>query len=87
MKTFMKSGTARSALAVLTLGVACALPAAAQTSGSGSTSAGSTNTTEPRDDDFDMGWLGLLGLAGLLGLKRKAPDEVGHRTGNTTSRN
>lgn len=26
-----------------------------------------------RDDDMDLGWLGLLGLAGLLGLKRREP--------------
>ena len=33
---------------------------------------------DDRDNDFDMGWLGLIGLAGLLGMKR--PAEVRTRT-------
>jgi hypothetical protein len=31
---------------------------------------GTTNRTDDRDHDFNMGWLGLVGLAGLLGLRR-----------------
>jgi hypothetical protein len=78
----------RIKLAALVLGVACALPAAAQTTGSGSSGAsgtsGSTTTTERREDrGFDMGWLGLLGLAGLLGLRRK--DDHAHRNTTTTT--
>ncbi|HYW57593.1 MAG TPA: WGxxGxxG family protein [Polaromonas sp.] len=83
MTTLTKAGTARNALVALALGAACTLPSIAQTSGSGSANNGSTNTTQQRDNDFDMGWLGLLGLVGLLGLKRKAPDEM-HRTGSTS---
>jgi MYXO-CTERM domain-containing protein len=67
------SVAARTA-AVVSLGVACALPAFAQSS----TTTGGTNngpTVETRrdanDDHRDFGWIGLLGLAGLLGLRRR----------------
>ena len=56
----------------VTLGVACALPAAAQTSnGTPAATTGSTSTTVREDSRFDWGWLGLLGLAGLVGLRRR----------------
>jgi hypothetical protein len=36
----------------------------------------STDTGRPaRDDDLDLGWLGLLGLTGLLGLRRRHQDD------------
>lgn len=64
----------------IALATTLSMPAFAQGTGSGTSSAtGSTgtsaNTTSLRDNDrgFDWGWLGLIGLAGLMGL-RKQPD-------------
>jgi len=37
---------------------------------SSGTMPGTTNRTDDRDHDFNLGWLGLVGLAGLLGLRR-----------------
>jgi MYXO-CTERM domain-containing protein len=54
-------------LIVGTLGLASALPSAAQ-----STSADANrSTTTTEDRGMDLGWLGLLGLAGLLGLRKR----------------
>ena len=61
----------RNGLLAAALGVACALPAAAQTSGTnGTTGTTDTATTQRTDGDRDWGWLGLLGLIGLFGLRR-----------------
>lgn len=38
-----------------------------------------TDQTDPRDDDFDWGWLGLLGLLGLGGLAGRRDVAVGTR--------
>ena len=40
-------------------------------------------TDVDRDDNFDLGWLGLLGLGGLLGLRRhthRRNDVIDHHT-------
>jgi len=88
----MKNRTNASALGksvlMLPLGVACALPVAAQTANGATTgTTGSTGTTSDttitgrdRDDGFDWGWLGLLGLGGLAGLRRKPAVQDVHRT-------
>jgi len=74
--------------AIIALGTACAMPVMAQDSSTTTASPDTTaQTTTPstdtmgagpetmaRDDDRDMGWIGLLGLAGLLGLRRKHHD-------------
>ena len=84
MTNHTNAGTTRARLIALALGLACALPVGAQTTGGGTTGAtgagGTTGTTtgttarrDNDDDDFDWGWIGLLGLAGLAGLRRK-PD-------------
>ena len=81
---------ARRSVVVLSVCFACSVPAIAQSTtggGSSATGAGSgTTTTRNAVDDRDYGWLGLLGLAGLLGLRRRPDDhkDVNHRT--TTSR-
>jgi hypothetical protein len=85
--------------AVLALASACAMPVLAQTSSSSSSTQPSTTQTPAastqamgapgddrpatRDNDRDMGWIGLLGLAGLLGLRRKhdRDDHVDRRPG------
>ena len=75
-------------VSVITLGMACAFPAAAQQSGgsSGGTSAGQGSASsqqsaaggqsapgaERRDEGTDWGWLGLLGLIGLAGMRRSS---------------
>lgn len=46
--------------------------------------AATTTTSVDREDDFNLGWLGLLGLAGLLGLKRK--DDHVRPTATTNTR-
>ena len=77
--TNVQLNSARKGLIVMALGLACALPVAAQNTPAANT----TTTTAPtasatrqdadirKDDDrSNWGWLGLLGLAGLLGLRR-----------------
>jgi MYXO-CTERM domain-containing protein len=83
-------------IVALSLGVACTLPAMAQsTTGSGTGSSTGTGTglgttsqttTETRRDDPDYGWLGLLGLIGLAGLRGRKDDrtDVRHTTTGTT---
>jgi MYXO-CTERM domain-containing protein len=84
----------RTAL-VVSMSLACALPALAQNGTGGDAANANANTgntgttmqtTQPRQDEHhDYGWIGLLGLAGLLGLRRKHDDHV-HRTTTTTNR-
>jgi hypothetical protein len=82
--------THRTATLALVLGLACAVPAASQTTGgtgtTGTTGAPTTSTSAPiggdRDRDFDWGWLGLLGLIGLAGLRRPRDTTLGG-TGTT----
>jgi MYXO-CTERM domain-containing protein len=77
----------RASAVAISLGLACAVPAAAQTSGSagaGQTSSMDANT-RAESGDRDWGWLGLLGLIGLAGLRRRRdPDD--HRFERTTTR-
>jgi hypothetical protein len=77
----------RTAALALVLGLACVVPAGAQTTGgTGSTTAPSTtsSTTAPvgGDKDRDWGWIGLLGLLGLAGLRRPRDTTLGG-TGTT----
>lgn len=60
----------RISACALTLGLACALPVAAQNSAGND----ARNVQTEQRGDKDWGWLGLLGLAGLIGLKRRDPD-------------
>lgn len=69
----------KTALLVLTLGLA-PLPALAQDT---TDTTGTTTTQNNNDDGMDWGWLGLLGLAGLAGLRRR---EEPNRGGTTTHR-
>jgi hypothetical protein len=71
MKRF--SSLAARTAAVVSLGLACALPASAQSSSTagGTNSGPSVESRETNDNHRDFGWIGLLGLAGLLGLRRK----------------
>ena len=67
-------GSVRRHACVLGLAVMCAMPAAAQTTPSGtstSTSGTPSTTIRQADNDRDWGWIGLLGLAGLAGFFRK----------------
>jgi len=76
---------ARRSAVILSVSLACSLPAFAQSTANGGSSAGAGSTgttTSTRDDGRDYGWLGLLGLVGLLGL-RKRPDD--HRDVNRTT--
>ena len=63
----MMNRNVRLATCALALGLASALPVAAQTTGSTD-----TNTSAPAErEGRNWGWLGLLGLFGLTGLKRR----------------
>ncbi len=66
-------------LAALAIGLAAAMPLAAQTTGS---PGGQPATTVQQDDGFDWGWLGLLGLIGLAGLRRRDDGRTTTTTGN-----
>ena len=69
-----------------------AVPAAAQTTPSGSGPADSsggytTGRTDGRDNRSDWGWLGLLGLTGLFGLiPKRRRTEVDYRATDTAAR-
>ncbi len=101
MMNYENTGAVRTSLLALVLGLACALPVAAQTTGTGTTGATTgtatsvavpgtaTSTTavrNERDRDGSFDW-GLLGLLGLAGLRRR-PDlhDLG-RTNPTTTTN
>ena len=74
----VKLNDARKGILAIALGLACALPAAAQNAAESNTATTTTpSTTTVRndaasrgDDHGNWGWLGLLGLAGLFGLRR-----------------
>jgi hypothetical protein len=91
MKTEMKTRTCPAAAAALVLGLACALPAAAQnTGGAGTTVApntpGALSAPIGGDRDRDWGWLGLLGLLGLAGLRGRRDDRHDAADKRTSSR-
>ena len=75
----VKFMSARNGLLALAMGLACALPVAAQTTTGSTTTTTPSSTSTTRDnaaartddDHRDWGWLGLIGLAGLLGLRRR----------------
>jgi MYXO-CTERM domain-containing protein len=74
MEICMKQNGSRAV--VIALGLALAVPAAAQQGsqqqGSQQQSAAGVQSAASRDDnDTDWGWLGLLGLIGLVGLRRR----------------
>ncbi|MGZ8992781.1 MAG: WGxxGxxG family protein [Burkholderiaceae bacterium] len=74
---------------VLGLAVMCAMPAAAQTTPSGSsTSTSGTPSTTIRqvDNNRDWGWIGLLGLVGLAGFFRKNDRNEASRPMSTSTR-
>jgi hypothetical protein len=78
-------------IGVVSLSLACAMPALAQsTTGSSGTGMsagnGSTTSTTAREEHRDYGWIGLLGLVGLLGLRRKPEDRVDANRTTSTSR-
>lgn len=80
----------RNVILAFSLGVACAMPAVAQTS-TGSTTTGAaraptTVSTTDRREDRDWGWIGLLGLIGLAGLMRKKDTHEDKRTFSTSPR-
>ena len=77
--TNFQLNSARKGLLVMALGLACALPAAAQNTPAPNTTTTTTPSATTTRQDADIrkdndhsnwGWLGLLGLAGLLGLRR-----------------
>jgi hypothetical protein len=78
-------------MGVMSLSVACAMPALAQsTAGSSGTgmSAGNASTTSntAREEHRDYGWIGLLGLVGLLGLRKKPENRIDANRTTSTSR-
>lgn len=84
-----KLGGVRRHAWVLGLAVMCAMPVAAQTtpSGTSTTTAGIPSTTIRQvDDGMDWGWIGLLGLAGLAGLFRKNDRIDANRPMSTATR-
>lgn len=93
MNNRTNTGAIRKSVLALTLGMACAVPAAAQTTngattgitGSTVTATDATTVRRDRDDGFDWGWLGLLGLAGLAGLRRRPEARDVPRTSTTTA--
>jgi hypothetical protein len=65
-------------------------PAAASTAPDTRSMGAGPSTTDSRpadtrDNDRDLGWLGLLGLAGLLGLRRRHDDNHISRDNRTTA--
>jgi hypothetical protein len=82
-------GGLRRHACVLGLAAICAMPAAAQTTTSGtSTGTSGTPSTTIRqvDNDRDWGWIGLLGLVGLAGLFRKNDRQDVSRPMSTSTR-
>jgi MYXO-CTERM domain-containing protein len=82
---------ARRSAVILTVSLACSVPALAQSttsqgsSGSGAGS-GTASARDTNDNDRDYGWLGLLGLAGLLGMRRRRDDHTGVNRSTSRSR-
>jgi hypothetical protein len=76
---------ARRSVVILSVSLACSVPALAQSTPSGGPSGAgagtATSTSDTNREDRDYGWLGLLGLVGLLGLRRR-PDD--HKDMNRT---
>jgi len=84
-----KLGGVRRNAWVLGLAVMCAMPVAAQTTPSNTSTSSSgipTTTIRQVDDGMDWGWIGLLGLAGLAGLFRKNDRPDASRPMSTSTR-
>jgi MYXO-CTERM domain-containing protein len=90
----IKLNIARKGIFAIALGLACALPVAAQNTTGPNTTTTTPNTASTRDDTAvqrvdahrDWGWLGLLGLAGLLGLRRNRDTHSTDRTRGAAAR-
>lgn len=81
---------------VVSMSLACTVPALAQSStgssgsgtsvGNSSTTNGKTTSDTRSEERRDYGWIGLLGLAGLFGLRRKPEDRIDIQRTTGTSR-
>jgi len=82
----------RNSLLAAAVGIACAMPAIAQTPGTGgggtagTTGGGDATTTQRSGGYHNWGWLGLLGLVGLFGLRRNHSNDMDRTRASTTTR-